>query len=76
MAGKRPKQPLRELFAANLRAERARRGLTQEDLAGLTGLHPTYISRVEKGGYNLGIDSIERFSMALGIDPQELLASR
>ena len=76
MAGKRPKQSLRELFAANLRAERARRGLTQEDLAGLTGLHPTYISRVEKAGYNIGIDSIERFAMALALDPQELLSSQ
>lgn len=76
MAAKRPKQSLRELLAANLRAERARRGLTQEDLAALTGLHPTYISRVEKAGYNIGIDSIERFSIALGLDPEELLASR
>ena len=65
---------LRSVLAANLRAERARAGLTQEELAELAGVHPTYLSRVENSGYNVGVDVIERFAVALKLDPGLLLS--
>lgn len=63
----------RILFAANLRREREERGLSQEALADLCGLHRTYVGSVERGERNVSIDNIERFSIALGLDPALLL---
>lgn len=73
MKGKRSIPPLRDILASNLRAERARLRLTQEQLAEKAGLHPTYISRVEGGVYNVGVDGIERLAHALNVDPSCLL---
>jgi transcriptional regulator with XRE-family HTH domain len=66
-------QTTRKLFAKNLRRHREARGLSQEDLADLAGLHRTYVGSVERGERNLGIDNIERLGRALGVDPAELL---
>lgn len=41
-------EPL-EQFARNLKALRAERGWSQEDLADATGLHTTAISKMERG---------------------------
>ncbi len=38
-----------ERFAANLKAVRAERGWSQEDLSRATGLHTTAISKMERG---------------------------
>ena len=64
---------LRAVFAANLRRHRVRRGLSQEALAELTGLHRTYIGSVERGERNISIDNIERIARALGVTAADLL---
>lgn len=64
---------LRAIFAANLKRHRIRRGLSQEALAELTGLHRTYIGSVERGERNISIDNIERIARALGIPATDLL---
>lgn len=63
----------RHLFARNLRRERRARGLSQEELADLAGLHRTYVSSVERGERNIAIDNIERLAKALEIEPARLL---
>lgn len=65
--------PLRLRFAQNVRALRKARGLTQEVLADLSGLHFTYIGGIERGERNLGIDNIGRIADAFGLDAAELL---
>ena len=50
------------------------KGLTQEKLAEGAGLHPNYISSVERGERNISIGNIERISRALGVPMTELLA--
>lgn len=65
--------PLRLRFAQNVRALRKARGLTQEVLAELSGLHFTYIGGIERGERNLGIDNIGRIADAFGLDAAELL---
>jgi transcriptional regulator with XRE-family HTH domain len=63
----------RILFARNLRRERLTRGLSQEALADLAGLHRTYVSSVERGERNIAIDNIERLAKALGVKAARLL---
>lgn len=55
---------------------RKRRGLTQKQLAGMTGLKTSYISRLEIGERSLGklsLDVAARLAAALGIRAEELL---
>jgi DNA-binding XRE family transcriptional regulator len=60
-------------FAANLRATRKERGLSQEELADMAGLHRTYVGSFERGGRNVSIDNIERLSQASELDIVDLL---
>jgi transcriptional regulator with XRE-family HTH domain len=51
---------------------RARRGLSQEELAHASGLHPTYISGIERGLRNPTWRSLSRLCGALGVKLSEL----
>ena len=61
------------IFATNLRMYRTEKGLIQEALADLAGLHRTYISAVERERRNISIDNIENIASALDIDAYLLL---
>jgi len=63
----------RTLFAINMHNVRKGRGISQEKLAELAGLHRTYISSVERQGRNLTIDNMERIALALEVHIHELL---
>jgi transcriptional regulator with XRE-family HTH domain len=52
---------------------RRRKGLTQMDLANLSGLHRTYISSIEQEERNLSIDNLDRLARALEVDVWRLL---
>ena len=71
---RRPKGSVRLRLAANLRAQRRDRGISQEELADLAGLHRTYVGSVERGERNVSIDNIERLAAALQMDVVDLLA--
>lgn len=64
--------PHRHSFGARLRAIRLMRGLSQEDLAELAGIHRTYVSSVERGERNIGLDNVIALATALEVDPSEL----
>lgn len=64
---------LMHVFANNVRKYRTEKGLSQEALADLTGLHRTYISAVERERRNISIENIEVIAVALGIAPYMLL---
>ena len=48
--------------------------LTQESVAEGAGLHPNYISSVERGERNISIANIERIACALSVPMTALLA--
>ncbi len=62
---KRSQHPLREL--------RLLRGYTLEELAELTELSPSYLSRLESGSRRLNADILQRISAILSCHPGELL---
>lgn len=62
------------LFASNMKRIRLDKKLTQENVAEGAGLHPNYISSVERGERNISIGNIERIACALGVPMTELLA--
>jgi transcriptional regulator with XRE-family HTH domain len=65
------KNPLQIKFGKALRKQRKARGLTQEELAELSGLHFTYIGSVERGERNVSIKSIDTLLKALGLSYKE-----
>lgn len=62
------------LFASNMKRIRLQKNLTQEAVAEGAGLHPNYVSSVERGQRNISINNIERIACALGVGMPELLA--
>ena len=61
------------VFGTNLRNQRKKRGLSQERLADLCGLHRTYISDIECFQRNVSLDSVQKIANGLGIEPYLLL---
>jgi len=54
-----------------MRLARQQLGISQEELADLSGLHRTYVGSVERGERNISIDNMEAIAIALN---QELTA--
>lgn len=53
---------------------RVQKGLSQEDLAAVAGLHRTYVGAIERAERNVAIDNVERLASALGVDAVALLS--
>jgi transcriptional regulator with XRE-family HTH domain len=66
-------QTARIRLAANLRAARAKLGISQEELADRAGINRTFVGSVERRERNISLDNIERLAVALGMDVTELL---
>ncbi len=60
-------------FGERLRGVRQERGISQEKLAELAGLHRTYVSSIERGERNVSLVNIERLADALGVTMAELM---
>jgi transcriptional regulator with XRE-family HTH domain len=56
-----------------VRRLRKARGLTQEDLSGLTELHRNHIGGIERGERNITIKTTLALAHALEVRPSELL---
>jgi transcriptional regulator with XRE-family HTH domain len=63
-------------FGKRLREIRTRKGISQEKLAELAGLHRTYVSSVERGERNISLVNIESLAEALGVPMAALMPDR
>ena len=63
-----------ERFAANLKRERRKAGLSQEAIAERAGIHRTEASQLERALRLPRLDTVIKLSGALGVDPAVLLA--
>ena len=66
------KSEILKAFGNNVRCLRIKKGLSQEQLADLAGLHRTYIGGIERGERNISLENIVKIAKALGIDPTTL----
>lgn len=60
-----PFQPSYVAIGANIASIRRSQGLTQEDVAGRSDLHPVMVSRLERGATNPRISTLLRVAQAL-----------
>ena len=58
---------VRKEIEANVRRFRKRAGLSQKKLAGKAGLHPVYISHVERGTKAVSVEALWKLSRALRV---------
>lgn len=56
-----------------MRKIRLDKGMSQEGLADLAGLHRTYVSSVERGERNVTLETIDKLAKALGISTSKLI---
>lgn len=70
--GSRSASESRSLFGQRVRLLRKQAGLSQEGLAEAAGLHRTYVSSIERGQRNVGLDNIIRLARALEVEPRSL----
>lgn len=64
---------LSKLIGANIRKYRVQRDVSQEHLALESGIHPAYISKLERGEKCPTIDTLYRLARALGIPIYKLI---
>ena len=60
-------------FGANVRHERVRRHLTQEQIAEQVGFFPRTVQKIEAGTINVPLTTLARVQTALGSEWPELL---
>ena len=73
MQKKRKPSSLNKLFGVNVKLERTRQEITQEELALRIKTEQPYLSKVERGLVASSLDFVERISKALNVKPVDLL---
>mgnify|MGYP004498295357 CR=1 FL=1 len=56
-----------KVVGQRIRNYRTQKGLSQDKLAELSGVHPTYIGQLERGEKNATLESIEKITSAMEI---------
>lgn len=59
-------------FGEKIRQLRLERGLSQEKLAFLSGLHRTYVGAIERGERNVSFKNIEKIAKTLKVNLEVL----
>lgn len=63
-------------LACNIRKLRKDKGISQEELAEITGLHRTYVGAIERAERNITLSSLEAFAKAFNLDAPLLLQEK
>ena len=67
------KESIRLTVARNVKLAREYAGLTQRDMLQITGIGQAYLSQVEDGRWNIGVDNVAKIARATGFEPHDLL---
>jgi transcriptional regulator with XRE-family HTH domain len=68
-----PRDALTRAFGRELRAARTKAGLSQEQLAHVSSVHPTYVSQVERGLLSPTLTKLGAMEAALEVAPSLLI---
>jgi transcriptional regulator with XRE-family HTH domain len=60
-------------FGQRVRALRMKKRISQEELAARSGVHRTYMGRIERGETNITLTNICKIARGLGVSPAHLL---
>lgn len=74
MLAKKILMDMRKLVGKNAERLRRERGMTQEQLAEISGFSQQYISGLERGQRNPTVVTLYELAVALGAAPTDLLA--
>jgi transcriptional regulator with XRE-family HTH domain len=66
--------PLHVAFGLAVRALREERGVSQEELGHLTGLHRNHVGQIERAELNPTLKSVELIAKALDVSPSQLVS--
>lgn len=75
MSHNRKKTPIRQELGHQIRMRRKAMGLTQEELAEKSSLHPNYIGSIERGERNVGIENVVVLAKCLNCEAADLIKS-
>ena len=64
---------INERLGFKIRCLREEKGLSQEQLAALAGLHRAYIGHIERAEKNIGLTNLEKIARALNLSIPDLL---
>ena len=73
MVNKRKPLPLKKIFGTNVRLERVRQDITQEELAHRLGQEQGYVSQIEAAKIVASLDVVDRVAEALEVSRAALL---
>ncbi len=73
---RKPSSAIMRALSENLKNYRKAKDLSQEDLAGICGLHRTYVGSVERMERNVTLSTLELLAAALGVSVPTLLTRR
>ena len=68
------KKTLLKKFGKNVKIERIKKDLTQEQLAEIMGVSQNYIANIERGNANMSIFKLYELSSFLGTSLEKLIA--
>lgn len=71
-----PGEELQRLFGANFRAARSEAGLTQGQVAELSGIGQKRISSMEMGTLNITLRTMDRLARVLDVSVTKLLSGK
>jgi len=66
-------ETIQKKLGQKIREQRIVIGLSQEELADVSGLHRTYIGSIERGERNVSLQNIVLIARALSVSPSILL---
>lgn len=64
------------VFGSNVRHYRELKGISQEKLAELSGLHRTYISDIERFQRSISLANVQKIANALEVEPFTLFIEK
>ena len=68
--------PILNLLANNIKYYRSKFKMSQEQLAELAELHPTYISNIEQGKRNISLQNVYQIANAFNMSVSDLLKDK